>query len=429
METHGLRDWITPSVRDGDDQLVAAERFVADLAIRALEQIPSALTQLRQRAKRGVPNKLDHLVIDQPESSSTTELRAQGWSPSSDEPARLPHSDDRLPQLLVLASGEPTSHPADGVATDVVVRHVAIRVDDVIEAADDALVHGLPVEHIVHVSASGQVHEVRHRPGGEDQPTFGLVERSIDDNGNLDLSLDLADEQPWFEDSDGARRVVRPAYTFKVRRRHLSAKRQAEFDEWIGKWSVDVDGPTLDWDKIFDRNPTDSAQRRNGLDVGFGHGETTIGMARAEPGLDVIGIEVHDPGVVTVLDAIENEPLRNIRVVHGDVLRFLRRIDADTLDVVRIFFPDPWTKVRQRHRRLVHGDVVAALADRLRPGGVLHLATDIADYAAQMQAACDAEPRLTGGVIARPDARPLTRFEQRGIDAGRAPFDLWYERL
>ena len=164
------------------------------------------------------------------------------------------------------------------------------------------------------------------------------------------------------------------------------------------------------------------------LDVGFGHGESTIEMAAAAPDLDMIWVEVHTPGVVTVLDAIEHRGLHHIRVVHGDLLPFLDRIAPESLAVVRIYFPDPWTKRRNFHRRLVGPDVVAALTDRLRLGGQLHLATDIADYAAEMERVCGAEPLLTGGVIPRPDWRPLTRFEQRGLDAGRSPTDLLYTR-
>ena len=164
------------------------------------------------------------------------------------------------------------------------------------------------------------------------------------------------------------------------------------------------------------------------LDVGFGHGESTIEMAAAEPDLDVVGVEVHTPGVVTVLDAIEHRGLHHVRVVHGDLLPFLDRVPPDSLAAVRIFFPDPWTKRRNFHRRLVGPDVVSALTDRLRVGATLHLATDIADYAESMRAVCDAEPRLSGGVIDRPDWRPLTRFEQRGLDAGRQPVDLLYTR-
>jgi tRNA (guanine-N7-)-methyltransferase len=223
-----------------------------------------------------------------------------------------------------------------------------------------------------------------------------------------------------------ARQVSRPALTFKVRRRGLSPRRQAHFDEWIEKWSVAIDGPVLDWADVFgsDRDP----QRGVVLDIGFGHGESTILMARAQPELDVIGVEVHDPGVVTVLDAIENDPLPHVRVMYGDVVRFLARIGPESLSIVRIFFPDPWKKQRQHHRRLVRDDIVAALVDRLEIGGELQLATDIADYAALMQRVCDAEPRLAGGVIPRPDERPLTRFEQRGLVEGRAPTDLRYIR-
>jgi tRNA (guanine-N7-)-methyltransferase len=93
-----------------------------------------------------------------------------------------------------------------------------------------------------------------------------------------------------------------------------------------------------------------------------------------------------------------------------------------------VYFPDPWTKRRNHNRRLVRPDVLAAMVDRLRAGGFLHLATDIADYAESMKAVCAAEPRLTGGVIDRPDWRPLTRFEQRGLAAARKPTDLLYSR-
>jgi tRNA (guanine-N7-)-methyltransferase len=212
-----------------------------------------------------------------------------------------------------------------------------------------------------------------------------------------------------------------------VRRRSLSPKRQAEFDEWIRRWGLDLDGGVLDWADVFGGGPHD--HHAVVLDVGFGHGESTIEMAVAQPDLDVIGLEVHTPGIVTVLDAIEHRGLHDVRVVHGDLVRFLDRIPPESLAVVRIFFPDPWTKRRTFHRRLIAADVVAALTDRMRVGGQLHLATDIADYAETMRAVCDAEARLRGGVIARPDWRPLTRFEQRGLDAGRCPTDLLYTRV
>jgi tRNA (guanine-N7-)-methyltransferase len=219
-----------------------------------------------------------------------------------------------------------------------------------------------------------------------------------------------------------ARVVRRPATTFKVRRRGLSQKRQAEFDQWVGEWGLAVDGPPLDLTEVF------GGSKPVVLDVGFGHGESTIELAHREPALAVIGVEVHTPGVVTVLDAIVHDPLPDVRVVHGDLLPFLDRLGEASLSGVRIFFPDPWPKPRQHHRRLVRIDVVTALTDRLSEDGFLHVATDIDDYAAQIMEACAGEARLEGGRVPRPADRPFTRFEQRGLDSGRKVTDMIYRR-
>jgi len=216
--------------------------------------------------------------------------------------------------------------------------------------------------------------------------------------------------------------VRRAAASFKVRRRSLSPKRQREFEEWVARWGLDIEGPVLAWPDLFGRDGEVV------LEVGFGHGESTIAMAHAEPDVDVLAVEVHTPGVVTVLDAIEHQQLHQIRVVHGDLLPFLDRVAPESLAGIRVYFPDPWTKRRNHFRRLIGADVVAAFTDRLRVGGRLHLATDIADYATSMEQVCAGESRLWGGVVPRPDWRPVTRFEQRGIDAGRVPVDLIYTR-
>lgn len=105
---------------------------------------------------------------------------------------------------------------------------------------------------------------------------------------------------------------------------------------------------------------------------------------------------------------------------------FVARIPAGSLAVIRVFFPDPWSKRRQHKRRLVRPDVVVQLADLLCDGGTIHMATDSAEYAEQMREVCDAHAGLSGGVIERPSWRPVTRFEQRGIDEGRRAVDLLY---
>jgi tRNA (guanine-N7-)-methyltransferase len=209
--------------------------------------------------------------------------------------------------------------------------------------------------------------------------------------------------------------------TFKPRRRRLSARRAEAYERGRGTLLADS-GDLLDLSALV--RPGDEIV----LDIGFGGGESVIALARERPHQSIIGVEVHTPGVARVLADVEALGLTNVRVVEGDALRFLDRVPVASLAGVRIWFPDPWPKVRQRDKRLVQASVVTRLVDRLRPGGDLHLATDVADYATQMVAVCGGEPRLTGGVVERPAWRPLTRFERRGIDEGRTAVDLVYHR-
>lgn len=190
----------------------------------------------------------------------------------------------------------------------------------------------------------------------------------------------------------------------------------------VADWSVAELGPVLDLAAVFGRRAPVV------LDIGFGGGEATIDLARARADEDVLAVEVHTPGIGRLLEAIERDGLSNVRVVDGDALIFVDRIPAGSLAGIRILFPDPWPKVRQRHRRLVRPGVVAALTDKLEPGGTLHVATDIADYATQVLAVCAAEPRLHGGIVERPAWRTVTRFEQRGRDEGRHAIDLAFTR-
>lgn len=202
----------------------------------------------------------------------------------------------------------------------------------------------------------------------------------------------------------------------------MSPTRVATYERLLADWSIAEVGPVLDLEVVFGR--------RAGvvLDIGFGGGEATIELARAHPDEDVLAIDVHTPGIGRVLDAIERDRLTNVRVIDGDALVFVERLPPEVLRGVRILFPDPWPKMRQRHRRLVRADIVATLTDRLAPGGTLHIATDVADYAAQVLAVCTAEPRLVGGIVERPAGRTITRFERRGLDAGRQAVDLAFTR-
>jgi tRNA (guanine-N7-)-methyltransferase len=168
------------------------------------------------------------------------------------------------------------------------------------------------------------------------------------------------------------------------------------------------------------------------LEIGFGMGDATAQMAAADPGRDYLAIEVHTPGVANLLALVGERGLGNVRVARGDALTLVARLAPASLDAVHAFFPDPWPKARHHKRRLVQPGHVAALARRLRPGGVLHCATDWPHYAEAMREALDAEPLLRNtcaGYAPRPAHRPVTTFERRGITAGRPIADLVYRRI
>lgn len=186
------------------------------------------------------------------------------------------------------------------------------------------------------------------------------------------------------------------------------------------RWGIDVRGPELSFDAIFGRRD------RVVLDIGFGSGEALIELAETRRDEHVIGVDVHTPGVAAVLEAIEARALQNVRVAEGDVLDLAERMPPHSLATIRVFFPDPWPKRRQRVRRLIRGDVIDRLAPLLQPGGTLHVATDDTDYAEQIERVCNAHPSLKGGVIERPAWRPVTRYEQRALDEGRRSLDLIY---
>ena len=178
----------------------------------------------------------------------------------------------------------------------------------------------------------------------------------------------------------------------------------------------------LDLDKVFGR----VAPRI--LEIGFGMGEGLAEIAAAHPENDYLGVEVHTPGVGALLKQLGERGLSNVRVVQHDAFEVLTRMLAPaSLNGIHIFFPDPWHKTRHHKRRLIQPPLVRLLTSRLLSGGYIHLATDWENYAEQMLAVLTAEPLLHNTVIdyaPRPDTRPLTKFEQRGIRLGHGVWDL-----
>ena len=183
------------------------------------------------------------------------------------------------------------------------------------------------------------------------------------------------------------------------------------------------------------------------LEIGFGMGEATAQIAALMPGQNFLCCEVHEPGVGALLKRIGEQGLRNIRIVAHDAVEVIEHmLPLQSLDGVHIFFPDPWHKKKHNKRRLIQPPLIAKLAARLKPGGYLHCATDWEPYAQQMLEVLSAEPLLkntatdaslggrsalspSSGFAPKPDYRPLTKFENRGIKLGHGVWDVVFERV
>lgn len=214
--------------------------------------------------------------------------------------------------------------------------------------------------------------------------------------------------------------------SYVLRQGHLSPAQQRAVDTLMPRYGIAYAAAPLDLTQAFGRE----APRI--LEIGFGMGDTTAAIAKAHPEQDYLALEVHTPGVGNLLKLIEAEEIGNLRIIRHDAVEVLRDMIPDgSLDGVHIFFPDPWHKARHNKRRLIQGPFVAALVQKLKPGGYIHAATDWQDYAEQMLAVFSAEPLLENtcaDYAPRPDYRPLTKFEQRGLSLGHGVWDLVFRR-
>ena len=210
-----------------------------------------------------------------------------------------------------------------------------------------------------------------------------------------------------------------------LRQGRVSNAQRRAVDELLPLYGVRFAPAQLDLEQLFGR----SAPKI--LEIGFGMGETTAEIARAHPENDYLGIEVHTPGVGALLKLIGDLGLTNVRIVRHDAVEVLEHMIAPaSLEGANIFFPDPWPKKRHHKRRLIQGPLVALLASRLKPGARLHVTTDWEDYARQILEMLSAEPSLANTAAAfseRPETRPLTKFEQRGLKLGHRVWNLIFE--
>jgi tRNA (guanine-N7-)-methyltransferase len=216
--------------------------------------------------------------------------------------------------------------------------------------------------------------------------------------------------------------------SFVLRQGRITPAQDRAFAAHWSRYGLEVGSAPRDYDTVFGRR----APRV--LEIGFGNGEQMAWSAAHEPEKDLIGVEVHRPGVGRLINALAALDANNARVYHHDAFEVIERdIAPASLDQVRVYFPDPWHKKRHNKRRLIQPQFVAFLATRVRAGGLLHLATDWADYAEQMLAVLEASPDWRnragpGQYSARPEWRIQTHFEKRGLRLGHGVWDLLYDR-
>ena len=218
----------------------------------------------------------------------------------------------------------------------------------------------------------------------------------------------------------------RPIRSFVLRQGRVSNAQQRAHETLLPKYGIPYAPGLIDLDDVFGRRAPKI------LEIGFGMGETTAAIAALHPENDYLGIEVHTPGVGSLLKAIEEEGLTNVRIVQHDAVEVLcHMIGHNTFDGVHVFFPDPWPKKRHHKRRLLQPAFVALLVERMKRGAYLHVATDWQEYAEYVLAVLKNNPLLENTAMdyaPRPAYRPQTKFETRGLKLGHGVWDVIFKR-
>lgn len=229
----------------------------------------------------------------------------------------------------------------------------------------------------------------------------------------------MTEQQP-----SGRHRSIR---SFVLRQGRMSDAQQRAYSELGPKYVVPYHPALLNWEQVFGRTAPKI------LEIGFGMGAATASIAASMPHQDYLGVEVHTPGVGALMRLLANGQLSNVRIIQHDAVEVLRDMMAEnTLDGVHIFFPDPWPKKRHHKRRLIQPPLVTLLASRLKIGGYVHLATDWQEYAEWMLEVLNTEPALqnmAGNYAEKPDYRPETKFERRGLNLGHGVWDIVFRRV
>jgi tRNA (guanine-N7-)-methyltransferase len=207
--------------------------------------------------------------------------------------------------------------------------------------------------------------------------------------------------------------------SYRLRGVRITPAQQEARDNLWAKFGVEFQESEIDLESLFLKSQPIV------MEVGYGMGEATWQIAKANPGINYLGVEVHMPGVGKLMARLDEYELTNVRLIERDVFEVLYyMVKGSSLDAVHLFFPDPWPKKRHFKRRIVNERFLADVAAKLKPGGYLHIATDWAPYAEWIKEVFSQTQLFTGGVTGRPDWRPLTRFEGQGISKDHAVNDF-----
>ena len=228
-------------------------------------------------------------------------------------------------------------------------------------------------------------------------------------------------------ETDKDSRALRPIRSYVVRGGRLTPSQQKAIESQWPRFGLERGQGEVGREQLFGRHAPLV------LEIGFGMGDSLVEMARRHPEQDFIGVDVHLPGIGTLLRGIQEHELENVRVCQDDAKQLLSEAIADGgLDRVLVFFPDPWHKKRHHKRRLIQPDFVQLLRRKLAPGGILHLATDWENYAEQMMEVLSAAEGFQNcfgpGQFAHQHDRPVTKFEKRGQRLGHGVWDLLFTR-
>ncbi|MFQ5937900.1 MAG: tRNA (guanosine(46)-N7)-methyltransferase TrmB [Acidiferrobacterales bacterium] len=226
-----------------------------------------------------------------------------------------------------------------------------------------------------------------------------------------------------------ASKVVRPIRSYVRREGRITRAQRRALSELWPKYGVDDDPSALDFAALFRRRAPVA------MEIGFGNGEVLCRFAQSNPAIDYLGVEVHRPGIGSLLLKLEQHAVNNVRVICADATLVLaQRVPEGSLEAVYLLFPDPWPKKRHHKRRLVQKGFLEEVQRRLRPGGRLHIATDWREYAEHAAAAATQVQGLINASGAeiyapRPASCSASRFERRGQELGHQVWDLIYERV